>query len=72
MSDKIVKLIPPFSKEDVIRDARRVLQEMYTEGFESVIVFGFKDGKIRTRTSKSVSVLTIVGALDVAKKEYWG
>lgn len=68
---KVLSIVPEFSRADVIADARRVLAECADQEFESVIVFGFKDRRVYTRSSKSASALEIVGALAVANKEIW-
>jgi len=67
----VVKLCPPWSDEDLKRDAIECLEEMKSEGFTTVIVHGFKDGAIYTKTSKKHSALEILGALEAAKVEVW-
>lgn len=53
-------------------DAQDVLRLAEQEGFESLILFGFKDGKIYIKSSKSKSTLEILGALEAAKVQIWG
>lgn len=52
-------------------DARGLLEGAAIEGFETAIVFGFKDGKMHIRASASKSTLEILGALDAAKAHVW-
>lgn len=70
-SRKVLSLVPPFSKEDLHRDCAAVLDAALADNYDSVIVFGFKDHQVRTRTSKSVNALELVGALEAAKREIW-
>lgn len=40
-------------------------------GFESVIVFGFKDGKVLISASDIEDNLRLIGALEAAKQQVW-
>lgn len=71
MTARIVKFTPEDSKEGRIRMAAEYLEKMKQEGFESVIVHGFKDGLIYTGSSARRSALEILGALEAAKSEVW-
>lgn len=71
MRSNILKIVPPFSKDDLLADANKVLEDCKSYGFESVIVFGFRDERVLTKTSKSISVLTLIGALEAAKRKLW-
>lgn len=66
-----LKLIPKDGPVFRVRDARGILEEAINEDYETVIVFGFKDGEIHTRHSASKDCLEIIGALDRAKDEFW-
>ena len=67
----VVKLVPKEGPEFRKRDAKVVLEECIKEDFETVIVHGYKDGKIYTKSSASVNCLEIIGALTVARGEFW-
>lgn len=58
---------PVFRKQD----AREVLEECIKAEYETVIVFGFKDGLIHSRHSATVDTLRLIGALTVARDEFW-
>ena len=49
------------------RDAREVLEDALAMDFETVIVFGFKDGAVATKMSMVVSNQRLIGALEEAK-----
>lgn len=51
-----------------INSAKAILEEAHGKDFESVIVFGFKEGKIGIYSSKAKDYLTIIGALEEAKQ----
>ena len=51
--------------------ATTTLREAITEGFESVIVFGFKDGRISISASEIEDNLRLIGALEAAKQQVW-
>ncbi len=59
------------SKMEMVLDAEQVLQGALKADFEDVIVFGFKDGVIYTKVSRGNDCLKIIGALEVAKREFW-
>lgn len=48
-----------------------ILNEAIETGFESVIVFGFKDGKVWITRSKLDNTLELLGALEGAKMHLW-
>ncbi len=48
-----------------------ILEEAKDRGFESVIVFGFKNKLVTTMTSGTASNLEIIGALEAAKQHLW-
>ncbi len=51
--------------------ATTTLRKAITEGFESVIVFGFKDGKVLISASDIEDNFRLIGALDAAKQQVW-
>jgi len=63
----VVEPIPNGYKDD----ARAVLQEAAEMGFDSVIVFGLKDGEIHVNSSANVSRLEMIGALAAAQSRVW-
>ncbi len=46
--------------------SKAVLEESIAENFETVIVFGFKNGLIYTKNSRAKSRLEVMGALMAA------
>jgi len=48
-------------------NAKKVLNDSLAEEYDTVIVFGFKDGNIQMKISATSSILTLVGALEDAK-----
>lgn len=68
---KVLSLVPPFSKQALVEDSARALNRALEEEFTSVIIFGFKDDKVKTITSKSRDTLRVLGALEAAKRELW-
>jgi len=48
-------------------NAKKVLNDSLAEEYDTVIVFGFKDGNIQMKISATSSILTLVGALEAAK-----
>lgn len=71
MTGKLLKLCPPDSPEGRKANAIATLEAMKAEGFESVIVHGFKDGQIYTKVSAMRSALELLGALEAAKVQVW-
>lgn len=67
----LIKLVPPDSPEGRRRNAIETLEDSKAEGFETVIIHGFKDGHIYTRTSARRSAVEILGALEAAKSSVW-
>jgi hypothetical protein len=63
MNDKIVAI-----NTARILDAKDVLEDAIAENFETVIVFGFKDGNISWKKSWHVRTVEILGALEMAKR----
>jgi len=51
---------------------KEILEESITHNFNSVIVFGFKDGQVRIKKSKVSNNLELIGALEAAKTQIWG
>ena len=51
--------------------ATNTLREAIAEGFDSVIVFGFKDGKVMISASDIEDNLRLIGALEAAKQQIW-
>jgi hypothetical protein len=52
-----------------VLSAASVLEASKKEDFEFVIVFGFKNGVISSKTSASTDILTLLGALEMAKRD---
>jgi hypothetical protein len=71
MKGRILKMVPQDSPEGRKLNAISVLEEAKKEGFETVIVHGFKDGCIFTRVSARRSAIELLGALEAAKTEVW-
>ena len=61
----------PHQMDHLRSEARTILEEAMQKGFTTVIVHGFKDGKIYTTASSSHNCLEIVGALHAAEAEFW-
>lgn len=66
-----LKLIPKDGPERCKLDAIEMLNWAKEQGFESVIIFGFKNDAISHRSSKVESRLTVMGALTAAQQELW-
>ncbi len=67
MAEPKLKLI----NSPMTRDARKVLEDAIAEDFETVIIFGFKDGMVTTTASRRKNSLEILGALEAAKCSIW-
>ena len=67
----MLKLIPKDGPNFRKQDAKEVLEDMLKSDFETVIVFGFKNGKIFTRHSAAINTLEVIGALTVAREYFW-
>ena len=50
---------------------RETLEDAASQEFDSVIVFGFRDGQINIKSSDCPDVLRVIGALDRAKSHLW-
>jgi hypothetical protein len=71
MKATYIKMVPKESYEGRQRNVVEMLEWLKEEGFESIIIHGFKDGIIYTHASASKSALELLGALDAAKCEVW-
>lgn len=54
-----------------IDDAKALLEEAAGMEFESVIVFGMRDGQIFVSSSAHRDTLKLIGALEAAKIHLW-
>lgn len=54
-----------------LEDARSLLGKAMEMEFESVILFGFKQGRIYVQSSAHPDILKLIGALEAAKLELW-
>lgn len=54
-----------------ISAAQEVLEEAKTQGFESVVILGFKEGCVHICSSQTKSRLEMIGAIEVAKQYLW-
>lgn len=52
-----------------IQDAKNLIEHVREKEFETVIIFGMKDGKVYTYKSACEGVLATIGALECAKAE---
>lgn len=68
---KILHIVPRFSMAGKIADAKAVLLKAADEEFETVIIHGYKDGKIYTKTSARTNAMELLGALEAAKTSVW-
>lgn len=66
-----LKLIPKDGPERCKIDAKELCEWAMKQEFETVIIFGFKDAKIYTRSSKNEGTLPLMGALAAAQMELW-
>ena len=64
MSVSVIQSKEPQSTAITLRDA-------IANDFESVIVFGFKDGKITIQSSDIEDNIRLIGALEAAKQNVW-
>ena len=64
MSISVIQSKEPQSTAITLRNA-------IANDFESVIVFGFKDGKIIIQSSDIEDNIRIIGALEAAKQNVW-
>lgn len=53
------------------KGAALTLRDAIASGFDSVIVFGFKDEQIFIQASEVEDKLRLIGALDAAKMQIW-
>ena len=60
--------IAPVNNSD---DVVKLFEELKKEKYSSVIVIGFKDGCIHTKASEYEDMLTLTGALEMAKLDLW-
>jgi hypothetical protein len=68
---RIVSLVPSSGPVHAHSDAKEVLEDALNQNYEIVIVFGFKDGAVYSRHSACLDALTIIGALTVARDDFW-
>lgn len=66
-----LKLIPKDGPEHRREEARKVLTWALEQNFESVIIFGYDETGITSRTSEYSGRLQIIGALEAAKIKIW-
>ncbi len=66
-----LRLIPNSGPVYRVHNAKGVLEDALKEDYETVIVFGFKNGNIFTQKSANINCLEIIGALTVAREEFW-
>ena len=66
-----LKLIPKDGPERCKIEAKELLEWAMKQDFETLIIFGFKDDKIHTRSSKNEGTLPLMGALAAAQIELW-
>jgi len=64
----IAKLVP---KDAVENTSNKVLEESMTMGFETVVVFGLRDGKIHIKCSGTQNTIELIGHLEAAKMQLW-
>ena len=67
----MLNLVPKDGPERCKADAKELLEWAITEEYQSVIIFGFKDEKIHSRSSKNNGTLELLGALEAAKIDMW-
>lgn len=65
----VAKLVPA---NHIANTSSAILQEAIDAKFQTVIVFGFVDGRVHIKTSGVQSNLEIIGALEAAKMQLWG
>ena len=53
------------------QEAKEVLEEAIEQNFDSVILFGYKDGNIHIKHSSNHSTLEQLGALSAAQIHLW-
>jgi hypothetical protein len=62
-------------KEEMIKDAKGILNEAIEEGFETVLVVGIKDGQVYFRCSGCLNTHEKLGLIESAKFDWmnsWG
>jgi hypothetical protein len=64
---KDIKPVREVLSEDVVN----LLEEQKEAGYDTVIVIGFKNGEIHTRGSACSDIVSLIGALDLAKLDLW-
>lgn len=67
----MLKLIPKDGPVFRRQNTKEILEDELKQDYETVIVFGFKNGSIFTRHSENINCLEIIGALTVAREEFW-
>ena len=50
---------------------REVLEKAIAENFESIMLFGIKDGRYRIMSTSMNDRLRVIGFLEAAKTEVW-
>ena len=68
MMSNCIKLVP---KGAHVSDAADLLDEAKVNEFETVIVFGFKEGAVTITASAVHHNLELMGALEAAKQQIW-
>lgn len=71
MEKKLLKLLPPYSPDELKADANEFLDSVKKDNYETVIVFGYKNGGVQIRMNRMKSRLELMGALEAAKAEIW-
>lgn len=56
---------------DTSKDVSALLEELKAEGYDSVIVIGYKNGTVETKSSRYEDWPALSFALDVAKLDLW-
>jgi len=65
MNEPAIKPVEPS------QDANALLEELKDENYDTVIVMGFKNGNVYTKSSQPEDWVMLVGALEVAKLDLW-
>lgn len=64
-------MITTFKATDEVKNridtSKELLQQAVDMQFETVIIHGFKDGVIHTKSSNYKSILELIGSLELAK-----
>ena len=57
--------------KDEKKAVREVLEKAIAENFESIMLFGIKDGRYRIMSTRMNDRLRLIGFLEAAKSEVW-